>query len=72
MDELIDLMSDLSPAYDGRQAEELRMRLDDLQSRARSQDASGETIAAIQGARVLLDLTALPPLPSTCALSSAI
>ncbi|MCJ2071405.1 hypothetical protein MKK75_21840 [Methylobacterium sp. J-030] len=64
MVELIDLLGDFPPGQNRRQAEVLGIRLADLEQRARSQGAAPETVAAIQGARVLLDLAELPPLPA--------
>jgi hypothetical protein len=64
MEELIGLLGDFPPDRSRSQAKLLALRLADLESRARSQGAATETVAAIQGARVLLDLAALPPLPS--------
>ena len=63
MVELIDLLGDFPPERNDRQSEALGSRLADLELRARSQGAAPETVAAIQGARVLLDLAELPPLP---------
>ncbi|MCJ2099667.1 hypothetical protein [Methylobacterium sp. E-046] len=63
MVELIDLLGDFPPEQNRRQAEVLGIRLADLEHRARSQGALVETVAAIQGARVLLDLAEMPPLP---------
>lgn len=63
MVELIDLLGDFPPDQSRRQAEVLGIRLADLEHRARAQGAASETVAAIQGARVLLDLAELPPLP---------
>ena len=65
MVELIDLLGDFLPERNRRQSEVLGSRLADLEHRARSQGAAPETVAAIQGARVLLDLAELPPLPPT-------
>ena len=62
MVELIDLLGDFPSERNRRQSEVLGSRLADLEHRARSQGAASETVAAIQGARVLLDLAALPPL----------
>ena len=63
MVELIDLLGDFPPERNPRQAEVLGIRLVDLEHRARTQGAPRETVAAIQGARALLDLAELPPLP---------
>ena len=63
MVELIGLLGDFPPDQNRRQAEVLGIRLADLEHRARAQGAASETVAAIQGARVLLDLAELPPLP---------
>ncbi len=63
MVELIDLLGDFPPDQNRRQAEVLGIRLADLERRARAQEAAPETVAAIQGARVLLGLSELPPLP---------
>lgn len=63
MVELIDLLGDFPPERNRRQAEVLGIRLADLESRARTQGAPPETVAAIKGARVLLDLAELPPMP---------
>lgn len=63
MVELIDLLGEFPPERNRRQSEALGSRLADLELRARSQGATPETVAAIQGARVLLDLAELPPLP---------
>lgn len=65
MGELIDLLGDFPPERNRRQAEVLGTRLVDLERRARTQGAPPETVAAIQGARVLLDLAELAPLPLT-------
>jgi hypothetical protein len=64
MSELINLLSDFPPERNRRQSELLGIRLADLEHRARSQEAAPETVAAIKGARVLLDLAVLPPLPT--------
>lgn len=61
MVELIDLLGDFPPDQNRRQAEVLGIRLADLEHRARAQGAASKTVAAIQGARVLLDLAELPP-----------
>ena len=63
MVELIDLLGDVPPERNDRQSQALGSRLADLELRARSQGEAPETVAAIQGARVLLDLAELPPLP---------
>ncbi|MCJ2132700.1 hypothetical protein MKK69_01225 [Methylobacterium sp. J-026] len=63
MVELIGLLGDFPPDQNRRRAEVLGIRLADLEHRARSQEATPETVAAIRGARVLLDLAELPPLP---------
>ena len=63
MVELIGLLGDFPPDQNRRQAEVLGIRLADLEHRARAQGAASEMVAAIQGARVLLDLAELPPLP---------
>ncbi|MCJ2018955.1 hypothetical protein MKK84_16145 [Methylobacterium sp. E-065] len=67
MVELIDLLGDFPPGQNQRQAEMLGTRLADLECRARRQGAPPETVAAIKGARVLLDLAELPPLPPSSA-----
>ena len=64
MSELIDLLGDFPPERNRRQSEVLGVRLGDLEHRARCQEAAPETLAAIKGARVLLDLAELPPLPT--------
>ena len=63
MAELIDLLDDFPLARNPRRAAVLGLRLWELERRARWQGAAPETLAAIQGARVLLDLAELPPLP---------
>ena len=64
MSELIDLLSDFPPKRNRRQSELLGVRLGNLEHRARLQEAAPETLAAIKGVRVLLDLAELPPLPA--------
>lgn len=63
MSELIVVLGDL-PVDPGRpRAKALIERLDDLEMRARTQGASPEMLASIQGARVLMELAELPALP---------
>ena len=63
MSELVLLLGDL-PVDPGKpRAKALTERLDDLEARARAQGGSAETLAAIQGTRVLMKLAELPPLP---------
>ena len=64
MVDLIDLLGDFPPDRSRRQSEVLGARLGDLEHRARLQGAAPETMAAIKGARLLLDLAELPPLPA--------
>lgn len=64
MEELIELLGDFPPDRNKRRAETLASRLKHLEVRARSQEAATELVAAIRGARVLLDLSELPPLPT--------
>lgn len=60
MQELITLLQELPPGQDRRVAEHLQGRLDQLEYAARCEDAAQSTLSAIQGARVLLSLSALP------------
>lgn len=62
MVEFIDLLGDFPPERNRRKIKALQSRLADLELRARSQGAAPETVAAIQGARVLLDLAEMPTL----------
>ena len=62
MSELIDLLGDFPPDQNRRRAAALGIRLAELEHRARWEGAAPETMAAIQGVRVLLDLSELPPL----------
>ena len=64
MVELIGLLGDFPPERNQRQSEVLGVRLADLEHQARSQEAAPETVGAIKGARILLDLAELPPLPT--------
>ena len=63
MSELVLLLGDLPVDPDKPRAKVLTERLDDLEERARAQGESAETLTAIQGARVLMKLAELPPLP---------
>ncbi|MCJ2060673.1 hypothetical protein MKL09_29655 [Methylobacterium sp. J-048] len=65
MVELIDLLGEFPSERNRRQAEVFGIRLADLERRARTQGAACETVAAIQGVRVLFDLAELPPLPAS-------
>ncbi len=60
MQELIALLQELPPGQDRRVAERLQGRLDQLEYAARCEDAAQSTLSAIQGARVLLSLSAFP------------
>jgi hypothetical protein len=72
MEELIDLLGNFPPDRGRSEAEVISVRLADLERRARSQGAATEAVAAIQGARVLLGLSELPPLPPMAELSSEV
>lgn len=61
--ELIDLLEDFPAGRNQRPAEGIGTRLADLERRARTEGESPEMVEAIKGARLLLDLAGLPPLP---------
>lgn len=69
MEELIDLLTNFPPDRNRRRAEVIALRFEHLEARARSQGAAVETLVAIQGARVLLELAELPPMPPSSAAS---
>lgn len=63
MTELIRLLGEF-PVNPGKpRAKAFTEQLDDLEARVRKQGAGVETLAAIKGARVLMELAELPPLP---------
>jgi hypothetical protein len=63
MTELIELLGEIPMEPGKPRAKALRDRLDALEDVALALGAPAETLAAIQGARVLMDLAELPPLP---------
>ena len=63
MDALIDLLGAFPAGRDRRRAEALSARLDRLNDEARRHDAPSTTLAAIQGAQILLSLAEVPPSP---------
>lgn len=60
MAQLITLLGELPPGRDRRAAERLQAGLDQLEYAARCEGAGQSTLTAIQGARVLLSLSAFP------------
>lgn len=62
MTSLVDLLRDFPRPGCGDRGGPLAERLDGLEYDARRHDAPSETIGAIRGVRVLLDLAELPPL----------
>ena len=65
MTSLVDLLRDFPRRGSGTRGGPLAERLDGLEYDARRHDAPSETIGAIRGVRVLLDLAELPPFPAT-------
>jgi hypothetical protein len=63
MGELIELLGEFPADRNEGRSESLMERLASLEARARAYSAPAETLAAIQGARVLMELAELPPLP---------
>ncbi|MDP4027297.1 hypothetical protein Q8W71_32565 [Methylobacterium sp. NEAU 140] len=63
MARLIDLLGEMPVGPDRHRAEAVAERLDLLEYEARWHGAPEGTLAAIRGARVLLGLTDLPPMP---------
>lgn len=59
---LIDLLGEMPEPNNSRRAELFAERLSELEAEAREHEASGATMAAIRGTRVLLELAELPPL----------
>lgn len=63
MGELIDLLGDFPSDRGKASPEALTERLASLEAKARTHSAPIETLAAIRGARLLMELAELPALP---------
>lgn len=61
---LIELLGTFPTSGEGRHHELVRKQLDRLAHDAQHQGAPEATLASIKGARVLLGLSELPPIPS--------
>ncbi|MDP4025740.1 hypothetical protein Q8W71_24210 [Methylobacterium sp. NEAU 140] len=64
MAQLIDLLGDMPSDRNRQRAVEVGDHLDCLDAEARRDGAPATTLAAIKGARVLLELSEMPPLGS--------
>lgn len=62
MIELIELLGEMPKDCSQPRGQALTERLDALEAKAQALEAPAETLAAIQGARVLMSLAELPPL----------
>ena len=60
---LIDLLGEMPEPQERRRVDVFAQRLDKLEVEARQRAAPEATMAAIRGARVLLELAELPPVP---------